>query len=112
MYFEQFYLSLARPMHGTCLGSEGFAAVLDPHRDVDIYLAEAVENKLEIRYVNGTHLHADLVSGHCELADRTGAQIYLGARAGAKFPHVGVRDGDELAFGKCRLRFLETPGTP
>jgi rhodanese-related sulfurtransferase len=57
-----------------------------------------------------THLHADFVSGHRELASRTGAKIYLGARAGAQFPHVGLYDGDEIRFGQCRLQFLETPG--
>src|SRR5215471_1284584 len=62
------------------------------------------------KYVIETHLHADFISGHQELAAITGAQIYLGAEAGAKFPHVPVRDGDEIRFGRCILRFLETPG--
>jgi rhodanese-related sulfurtransferase len=57
-----------------------------------------------------THLHADFISGHQELAALTGAKVYLGAAAGATFPHVPVRDGDEIRFGKCILRFLETPG--
>src|SRR5258708_30091668 len=74
--------------------------------DVD----EARQQGLEIKYVIETHLHADFVSGHRELAARTGAKIYMGAAAGAKFDHVAVRDGDALAFGKIRLRFLETPG--
>ncbi len=109
MYFEQFYLGcLAHASY--MLGSDGIAAVVDPQRDVGIYLDEAAKNALTIRYVIETHLHADFVSGHGELAAVTGAQVYLGARAGAKFPHVPVRDGDELAFGQCRLRFLETPG--
>jgi glyoxylase-like metal-dependent hydrolase (beta-lactamase superfamily II)/rhodanese-related sulfurtransferase len=109
MYFEQFYLTCLS--HASyMLGSDGVAAVVDPQRDVEIYLAEAEKHGLEIRYVIETHLHADFVSGHQELAERTGAKVYLGAKAGAKFPHVDVRDGDELTFGKCRLRFLETPG--
>jgi hydroxyacylglutathione hydrolase len=75
-----------------------------------MYLNEAKNNGLRIGYVIETHLHADFVSGHRELAGRTGAKIYLGAKAGASFPHVPVREGDELRFGKCRLQFLETPG--
>lgn len=109
MYFQQFFLScLAHASY--FIGSEGVAAVVDPQRDVEIYLREAREHGFTIRYVIETHLHADFVSGHRELAARTGAQIYLGARAHAGFSHVDVHDGDELVFGKCRLRFLETPG--
>ena len=109
MYFQQFFLScLAHASY--FIGSEGVAAVVDPQRDVDIYLREAEEHGFTIRYVIETHLHADFVSGHRELAARTGAQIYLGARAHASFPHVDVREGDDLLVGKCRLTFLETPG--
>ena len=109
MYFEQFYLTCLS--HASyMLGSEGIAAVVDPQRDVGIYLDEATRNGFTIKYVIETHLHADFVSGHQELAAATGAEIYLGARAGAKFPHVAVNDGDGLKFGKCHLEFLETPG--
>lgn len=109
MYFEQFYLGcLAHASY--MLGSDGIAAVVDPQRDVGLYLQEAEKNGLSIRYVIETHLHADFVSGHHELAAVTGAQVYLGAKAGAKFPHVPVHDGAEVTFGKCHLKFLETPG--
>jgi len=109
MYFQQFYLGcLAHASY--MIGSKGTAAVVDPQRDVEIYLEEAGKHGLRIEYVIETHLHADFVSGHRELAARTGARVYLGASAGAAFPHVGVRDGDELCFGGCRLTFLETPG--
>ncbi|HLY18159.1 MAG TPA: MBL fold metallo-hydrolase [Bryobacteraceae bacterium] len=109
MYFEQFYLGcLAHASY--MIGSEGVAAVIDPQRDVEIYLEEARKNGLRIAHVIETHLHADFVSGHQELAARTGAQIYLGAHAGAQFPHVAVKQGDEVRFGECRLQFLETPG--
>jgi len=109
MYFEQFYLGCLS--HASyMLGSDGIAAVVDPQRDIGIYLEEAAKHGLAIRYVIETHLHADFVSGHQELAKRTGAAIYLGSKAGAKFPHVDVRDGDVLEFGHCRLTFLETPG--
>ncbi len=109
MYFQQFYLTcLAHASY--MMGSDGVAAVVDPQRDVDLYLEEADKNGLTIEHVIETHLHADFVSGHRELAARTGAKIYLGARAGATFPHVPVKDGDEISFGRCRLRILETPG--
>ena len=109
MYFEQFYLTcLAHASY--MIASEGVAAVVDPQRDVEIYLDEAKKHGFQIRFVIETHLHADFVSGHRELASRTGAQIYIGARAGAKFPHTPVKEGDELRFGRAALRFLETPG--
>jgi hydroxyacylglutathione hydrolase len=109
MYFEQFYLScLAHASY--MLGSEGAAAVVDPQRDVDIYLAEAQKHNLKIAYIVETHMHADFVSGHQELAARTGAKICLSVQAGAEFPHVAVMDGDELQLGRAVLRFLETPG--
>jgi hydroxyacylglutathione hydrolase len=109
MYFEQFFLScLAHASY--MIGSEGIAAVVDPQRDVEIYLEEAARQKLRIAYIIETHLHADFVSGHRELAERTGAKIYVGAKAGATFPHHAIREGDEIRFGRCVLSFLETPG--
>src|SRR5205085_6231865 len=109
MYFEQFYLGcLAHASY--LLASEGEAVVVDPQRDVDLYLKAADEHGLKIRHIVETHLHADFVSGHSELAARTGAQIYIGAQAGAQFPHVAVTDGFELNFGKCKLKVLETSG--
>ncbi len=109
MYFEQFYLGcLAHASY--LLASEGEAVIVDPQRDIDLYLKAAEEHGVKIRHIFETHLHADFVSGHRELAARTGAQIYIGAQAGAQFPHVDVSDGFELRFGKARIRVLETPG--
>lgn len=109
MYFEQFYLGcLAHASY--LLGSEGEAAVVDPQRDVDLYVKAAEEHGVKIRHIFETHLHADFVSGHRELAARTGAEIYFGAKAGATIPHVAVRDGDELRLGKVKIKILETPG--
>jgi len=109
MYFEQFYLGcLAHASY--MLASQGEAVVVDPQRDVDLYLQAASEHGLTIRHIFETHLHADFVSGHRELAARTGAQIYMGTQAGATFPHIPVSDGFELKFGKASLRVLETPG--
>jgi glyoxylase-like metal-dependent hydrolase (beta-lactamase superfamily II)/rhodanese-related sulfurtransferase len=84
--------------------------VIDPQRDVDLYLEAAEEQGLKIRYVFETHLHADFVSGHKELAARSGAKIYIGAEAHAEFPHVPLRDGSEIKLGRVRIRALETPG--
>jgi glyoxylase-like metal-dependent hydrolase (beta-lactamase superfamily II)/rhodanese-related sulfurtransferase len=109
MYFEQFYLGcLAHASY--MLGSEGEAAIVDPQRDVEIYLKAADDHGLKIRHIFETHLHADFVSGHLELAARTGAKIYIGAEAGATFPHVALPDGSEVRFGKLRIKALETPG--
>ena len=109
MYFKQVYLGcLAQASY--LIGSEGEAAVVDPRRDVDEYLDEARRNGLTIRHILETHLHADFVSGHRELAQRTGAKVYISAKADAKFAHVPVEEGDEIAFGDVRLRVLETPG--
>ena len=109
MYFKQFYLGcLAHASY--LIGSEGHAAVVDPQRDVDQYIDEAKAQSLEIKYVIETHLHADFVSGHHELAERTGAEIVFGNKSDASFPYHAVWDGDEIALGKVTLRFLETPG--
>jgi len=109
MYFKQFYLNcLAHASY--LIGSEGEAAVIDPQRDVDQYIEEAAAQNLQIKYIIETHLHADFVSGHRELAARTGAEIVFGEKAGATFPHRAVKDGDELEIGRVRLRIMDTPG--
>ena len=106
---EHFFLGCLA--HASYLvGSEGVAAVIDPQRDVDIYLDAAGQKDLKIEHIIETHLHADFVSGHHELAERTGARIYLGGGSGATFPHTAVEDGDSLQFGQCRFDFLTTPG--
>ena len=106
---ERFYLGcLAHASY--MIGSKGVAAVIDPQRDVDIYLEAAARMNVKIEYIIETHVHADFVSGHRELAERTGAHVHLGVGSGAEFLHVAVVDGDEIQFGDCRLRFLHTPG--
>ncbi len=109
MYFKQFYLGcLAHASY--LIGSAGEAVVVDPQRDVAQYIREAEAQGLTIKFVIETHLHADFVSGHRELAKRTGAEIVFGWQAGAQFQHRAARDGDELQVGQLRLRILETPG--
>jgi glyoxylase-like metal-dependent hydrolase (beta-lactamase superfamily II) len=109
MKFRQFYLGcLAHASY--YLGSDGEAAIIDPQRDVGQYLAEAEANHQTIKYIIETHSHADFVSGHVELAAKTGAQIVYGQRANTEFPVLKVKDGDELHIGQVRLKFFETPG--
>lgn len=90
--------------------SEGLIVVIDPQRDVDLYLQAAQELGAKIQHVILTHLHADFVSGHRELAERTGAKIYLGAESGAHFTHVPALDGDTITFGRAHFEFRHTPG--
>jgi len=106
---EQFFLGCLA--HASYLvASGGIAAVIDPQRDVDLYIQFAKQHNLKIEHIIETHLHADFVSGHHELAERTGARIYLGADAHATFPHTAMKDGDTLQFGDARFNFLHTPG--
>lgn len=109
MYFKQFYLGcLAHASY--LIGSDREAAVVDPQRDVDQYVAEAEAQNLKIKYIIESHLHADFISGHRELAARTGAQIVFGKEAQATISHLPVKDGDELSVGRVKLRIIETPG--
>src|SRR5215470_1412529 len=106
---QSFYLGcLAHASY--VVSSEGLAAVIDPQRDIEIYLDFAKGKNLRIAHVIETHLHADFVSGHHELAERAGAKIYLGSGSGATFPHIAVKDGDSVQFGRCRFDFFQTPG--
>jgi hydroxyacylglutathione hydrolase len=109
MHFKQFYVGcLAHASY--LIGDGGEAVVVDPSRDIEMYLAEARAHGLAILWVLETHLHADFVSGHRELASATGATVGIGARAGAAYPHRALNDGDEIRVGDVVLRALETPG--
>ncbi|MBA2503532.1 MAG: MBL fold metallo-hydrolase [Pyrinomonadaceae bacterium] len=109
MYFKQIYLGcLAHASY--IIGSEGEAAIVDPQRDVEQYLDECQAQNLKIKYIIETHLHRDFVSGHCELARRTGAKIVYSHKANAEFPHRKVTEGDEIAIGSVTVRVIETPG--
>src|SRR5262245_24354409 len=107
MHFKQFYMGcLAHASY--LIGDGGEAVVVDPSRDVDLYLEEARNHGLAIRWVLETHLHADFVSGHRELAARTGATIGIGRKAEALYPHRGLAEGDEIRVGGVRVRAIET----
>lgn len=93
--------------------SEGTAAVIDPRRDVEVYLETARELHLSITHIFETHIHADFISGARELAERSGtAKMYLSKEGDAKygFDHVPIGDGDRFQFGKVTLTARFTPG--
>ncbi len=109
MNFKQFYLGcLAHASYYVGSGDE--AAIIDPQRDVQQYLDEAEANGQKIKYIIETHSHADFVSGHLELAKKTGARIIYGERANTEFPTLKVKDGDKHNVGAIELTFMETPG--
>lgn len=88
----------------------GVAAVIDPRRDVEVYLDLARRHEVRITHILETHIHADFVSGSRELAARTGAPIYAGTSGDYGFPHEPLRGGDVLEVGPFALRVLPTPG--
>jgi hydroxyacylglutathione hydrolase len=108
---QQFYLPcLAHASYMVADEVSGVAAVIDPQRDIDQYLAFGREHGLRIEHVFLTHLHADFVAGHLELRDRVGARIYLGAAAKAEYAFTPLKDRDRIEIGRVRLEALETPG--
>ena len=111
MILKQYYLGcLSQASYLIADETTRTAAVVDPRRDVEEYLEDAAEAGLSIEHVILTHFHADFVAGHLELRERTGARIYLGARATAEYEFSPLADGDVLEFGQVRLKVLETPG--
>ena len=110
MFFQPYYLGCLAHASYLIGGSNGEAAVIDPRRDVEEYIEDAKNAGLTIKYVIETHLHADFVSGHVELAKRTGATILLGANSGAAFAHQPISGGEKIALGDLALSFLATPG--
>src|SRR5213592_2545763 len=109
MFEKRFYVEgLAHASY--LIGDSGQAAVIDPKRDVTDYLETAQREKLKIVAILETHPHADFVSGHVELAQRTGARIYVSHLAPAKYERVPVRDGDKIRLGPLELVVLETAG--
>jgi hydroxyacylglutathione hydrolase len=113
MFLRQYYLGcLSHASYLVGDTSTGRAAVIDPQRDVDEYLADAAASGLTITHVIETHFHADFLSGHLELAQRTGAAIVFGTAAlpTVEFPIEAHGDGDMIVLGDVVLEVLETPG--
>src|ERR1700756_1401287 len=111
MIFTQHYLACLS--HASYLIGDqttGRAVVVDPRRDVDVYLNEAGEHGLTIERVIETHVHADFLSGHLELAASTGAVISYGEGADVEFPMEPLQDGQRVSLGDVTLEILATPG--
>lgn len=92
------------------IADNGEAAVVDPLRDIDAYIKLAEEHKVKIKYIFETHFHADFVSGHLDLAKKTGAAIIYGPQTNASFDIHMAKDGEEFQIGKIKIKALHTPG--
>lgn len=92
------------------IDSEGEAAIIDPLRDIDVYLQLAKERKATIKYIFETHFHADFVSGHLDLSKATGAPIVYGPRTETEFPIHLAKDGEVFRLGGATLEVMHTPG--
>ena len=111
MIFTQHYLDcLSQGSYLIGDESTGRAVVVDPRRDIDVYLTEAAEHGLQIERVIETHIHADFLTGHLELAAATGAQISYSEEADLEFPVQPLRDGQRISLGEVTLEILATPG--
>ncbi|MCZ2299074.1 MAG: MBL fold metallo-hydrolase [Chitinophagales bacterium] len=92
------------------IASEGEAVVIDPLRDIDEYLQLAKEHNVKIKYIFETHFHADFVSGHLDLATKTGAKIIYGPNTETKLPVYIAKDKETFSVGKISIQVLHTPG--
>jgi glyoxylase-like metal-dependent hydrolase (beta-lactamase superfamily II)/rhodanese-related sulfurtransferase len=111
MYTQQFFVEgLGCASYIVGCEAEGVAAVIDPDRDVQKYLDAADARGLKITHIIETHLHADHVSGNTDLANRTGADIYMHEASGAEFDHKPLYEGDVISLGNIRLKVVHTPG--
>lgn len=109
MYLQRYFVDgLAHASY--LFGADGEAAVVDPKRDVDDYLADAGRAGLKITALFNTHPHADFASGFPELAARTGARIYTSHRAPVTYDRVPASDGQRIRVGSLEVEVLETPG--
>ncbi|MEO0339937.1 MAG: rhodanese-like domain-containing protein, partial [Bacteroidota bacterium] len=90
--------------------SEGEAAIIDPLRETGPYIEKAKEDGVEIKYIFETHFHADFVSGHLDLAKKTGATIIYGPKAKTEFDKYEAKDGESFQVGKVSIKVLHTPG--
>ncbi|NWG04423.1 MAG: MBL fold metallo-hydrolase [Syntrophaceae bacterium] len=92
------------------LGGKGTCAVIDPKRDIEEYIAVAKSMGMRITHILETHLHADFISGHMDLAARTGAEIVAPLAGQCAFSHKPVREGDEFQIEDMKIQIMETPG--
>ncbi len=109
MYIEQLYTScLAEAAY--YIESDGEAAIIDPLRETEPYLALAHKRNAKIKYVFETHFHADFVSGHVDLAKKAGATIIYGPKAETGYDSLIAKDNQVFSIGKIKLKVLHTPG--
>lgn len=109
MFIEQMYTNcLAEAAY--FVASEGEAIVIDPLRETEPYIAKAEEMGVKIKYIFETHFHADFVSGHVDLAKKTGAKIVYGPNAQTNYDVVSAKDGEIFEVGKLKIKVLHTPG--
>jgi hydroxyacylglutathione hydrolase len=90
--------------------SNGEAAIIDPLREVQPYLDRATKDGVKIKYIFETHFHADFVSGHVDLSNKTGASIIYGPNATCEFNCISAKDGEEFKLGDVTIKVLHTPG--
>ncbi|GAC1448210.1 MAG: MBL fold metallo-hydrolase [Ktedonobacteraceae bacterium] len=111
MQIEQFFLDgLGHQSYFVTDGKSGTATVVDPRRDVDVYLEASRRSRTHITHILETHIHNDYVTGARELAAQTGATIVASANGELAYAHLPVRDGDSLQVGELRFQVLATPG--
>jgi hydroxyacylglutathione hydrolase len=109
MFIQQLYTNcLAQAAY--YIESDGEAAIIDPLRDYEMYIDLAQTQKAKIKYIFETHFHADFVSGHIDLANKTGATIVFGPTAQTGFKSHIANDGEEFLIGKIKIKLLHTPG--
>ena len=109
MFVQQFFIKgLAHSSY--LLGGTTACAIIDPRRDTDIYIEAARTMGMKITHILETHLHADFISGHLDLAAKTGAQIYAPRAGKCAFKHRPVKEGDSFDLDDMTIRVLETPG--
>lgn len=92
------------------LGGTKTCAIVDPQRDVQVYLDAAKDLEMKITHILETHLHADFISGHMDLAKKTGAKIYAPKSAKCRFDHIALSEGDTIQIEDMSLNILEVPG--
>jgi glyoxylase-like metal-dependent hydrolase (beta-lactamase superfamily II)/rhodanese-related sulfurtransferase len=109
MFVQQFFVpGLAHSSY--LLGGTNVCAIVDPARDIDRYIEAAAAMGMQISHVLQTHLHADFVSGHLDLADRTGATVCAPKSARCAFDHTPLADGDTVEIEDLLIEVIETPG--
>ena len=111
MQIQQFFLEgLGHQSYFVTDEKSGFAVVVDPRRDVDVYLQAARRANVHITHMLETHIHNDYVTGARELAAQTGATIVGSAEGHIKYEHQSVRDGDRFSVGELTFQVMATPG--